>query len=1104
MTAAAPFTHQQYIGPVSLPSVASAPSRYQHPSRAPLSPTSSRALNQLPNNAHHLPAELPCQLSKPLDTAAPSSAIATYTRATAEAATAQFDHFAAPHSHEMYAQREMEPFPRYGPAASSARAGVCAPQPRGPLAPSELYTNDRRRQLQQQQQQMPTKAAAADADAKRKSKKPQLPSPPKVIIDSENRAYQTGQLLGQGGFARVYEAVDPEGRSKAFKVIAKSAILKSKKNRQKILAEIMIHRSLDHLHVVKFEDTFEDEENVYFRLELCRNGSLNDIVKRRGAFTEPEARYLMTQILCGCQNMHQNSIIHRDLKLGNIMLDEKMNVKIGDFGLAALLKYPEERKKTVCGTPNYIAPEVLYDQGEGHSFEVDVWSVGVILYTLLVGKPPFQTNNVTEIYERIKRNDYAIPPEARVSPEAQELITNILTHNPAERPTLVEIMDHAWFRSGPVPLYIPSTATKGAPFLPALTQQESQRNFEILKRQAQWNPDADKEVEEDEAIEMLADEEPAERKGLRDELRLQEEAEESRERMDREFQKAIEPGSPISALLKASRQPLVKAPPLQNTFGTMAKRNSSTSLARQLGNLALSRQQSDTALVASKADKENAGPSAMAPPSSFGARGSTLARNATSGRSALSNGPFDDPEKRLLQQKARLVAGMGSTQGRGGALQRQGSDENLESQPPTQELGRVASKTTLSSAPSTRSLTSGRRTGSSLESMTQALDEALSAISQGALYTPVDANGQPIVVDTEEVDDELNGTRVRAVSPKVFLISWIDHSERYGLGYALSDNTVGVSFRDSTSMILSATKTTMDYISTMRARPNSATSLTSSSTPSGHVDQLRREHYEMPTFNALTSSSAAVATTAAAGEADGEADGEAATVKAEESFATAHARIPSALHAKVKVMRYFESEIMERLYGADGPLTFVDHTTKTGMTFVHKWYRCRDAIVFRLSNGTVQFNFYDHTKVFFTHRGQVISVLEPYEEDKKQRMKSWSLAEFVDIVAEDRSRRETESEEKRRRTGAERAEVARTSPLERRLCRRLVKKVKFARDTLRTTMGGGKTLSASSTATSLATASTSSTTTTAASKLKSLPSSTTLAAETRPRQRTTS
>lgn len=146
----------------------------------------------------------------------------------------------------------------------------------------------------------------------------------------------------------------------------------------------MIHRSLSHHHIVRFEDVFEDDQNVYFRLELCASGvsdfarslsdvpfflgdpstdtlypfaqtdgsvmffrlqSMNDIVKRRGRYTEPEARYFMVQILAGCQNMHANYVIHRDLKLGNIFLDHNMNVKIGDFGLAALLKYPEERKK---------------------------------------------------------------------------------------------------------------------------------------------------------------------------------------------------------------------------------------------------------------------------------------------------------------------------------------------------------------------------------------------------------------------------------------------------------------------------------------------------------------------------------------------------------------------------------------------------------------------------------------------------------------------------------------------------------------------------------------------------------------------------------------
>lgn len=97
--------------------------------------------------------------------------------------------------------------------------------------------------------------------------------------------------------------------------------------------------------------------------------------------------------------MHTHQVIHRDLKLGNLFLDADMNVKVGDFGLAALIESPGERKKTICGTPNYIAPEVLFDQDNGHSFEVDTWSIGVILYTLVVGKPPFQTKDVKAIYK---------------------------------------------------------------------------------------------------------------------------------------------------------------------------------------------------------------------------------------------------------------------------------------------------------------------------------------------------------------------------------------------------------------------------------------------------------------------------------------------------------------------------------------------------------------------------------------------------------------------------------------------------------------------------------------------------------------------------------
>ena len=137
-----------------------------------------------------------------------------------------------------------------------------------------------------------------------------------------------------------------------------------------------------------------------------------DLLKKRKRLTEPEVRFYMWQLLDAIRYMHRRSIIHRDLKLGNLFLTKDLSLKIGDYGLAASLKHDGERKKyiliisrahltyrTICGTPNYIAPEILFDTQNGHSFEVDIWSLGVVMYTMLVGKPPFQTKDIKTIYK---------------------------------------------------------------------------------------------------------------------------------------------------------------------------------------------------------------------------------------------------------------------------------------------------------------------------------------------------------------------------------------------------------------------------------------------------------------------------------------------------------------------------------------------------------------------------------------------------------------------------------------------------------------------------------------------------------------------------------
>lgn len=114
---------------------------------------------------------------------------------------------------------------------------------------------------------------------------------------------------------------------------------------------------------------------------------MNELLRRRKRLTELEVQCYLMQIISSLKYLHQNRVIHRDLKLGNLFLNDKMEIKLGDFGLATKLEFEGERKRTICGTPNYIAPEIL-DGKNGHSYEVDFWSLGVIIYALLIGKVP--------------------------------------------------------------------------------------------------------------------------------------------------------------------------------------------------------------------------------------------------------------------------------------------------------------------------------------------------------------------------------------------------------------------------------------------------------------------------------------------------------------------------------------------------------------------------------------------------------------------------------------------------------------------------------------------------------------------------------------------
>ncbi|XP_017060136.1 serine/threonine-protein kinase polo [Drosophila ficusphila] len=283
---------------------------------------------------------------------------------------------------------------------------------------------------------------------------------PERLFDSNQRkTYKRMRFFGKGGFAKCYEIIDVETDDVfAGKIVSKKLMIKHNQ-KEKTAQEITIHRSLNHPNIVKFHSYFEDVQNIYIVLELCKKRSMMELHKRRKSITEFECRYYIYQIIQGVKYLHDNRIIHRDLKLGNLFLNDLLHVKIGDFGLATRIDYEGERKKTLCGTPNYIAPEILTKKG--HSFEVDIWSIGCVMYTLLVGQPPFETKTLKDTYSKIKKCEYRVPSYLRKP--AADMVIAMLQPNPESRPVIGQLLNFEFLKGSKVPMFLPSSCLTMAP-----------------------------------------------------------------------------------------------------------------------------------------------------------------------------------------------------------------------------------------------------------------------------------------------------------------------------------------------------------------------------------------------------------------------------------------------------------------------------------------------------------------------------------------------------------------------------------------------------------------------------------------------------------------
>ena len=304
-------------------------------------------------------------------------------------------------------------------------------------------------------------AAAADMDVN-----PRAHMLPQVTITDEitGATYLRGGLIGRGAFSQCYTVADTQKRIYAVKAVART-LLQKKKEYERVKREIRIHKGLAHRFVVQCHACLQDPNFVYILLEYCSNRSLMALHLRRRALTEPEGRYFFAQLVEATRYLHRCKVIHRDLKLGNLFLSDAMHVKVGDFGLATKVTYDGERQTERCGTPNYMAPEMVSMRKGGYSFEVDIWALGCILYTLLVGTPPFETHSIKTTFSKIRSNDYCIPASAGLSAEATRMIQVLLQSDPLQRPSPHAILQHPFLSQCYVPATLPPSALHMVPDL---------------------------------------------------------------------------------------------------------------------------------------------------------------------------------------------------------------------------------------------------------------------------------------------------------------------------------------------------------------------------------------------------------------------------------------------------------------------------------------------------------------------------------------------------------------------------------------------------------------------------------------------------------------
>jgi len=284
------------------------------------------------------------------------------------------------------------------------------------------------------------KAATGAAETKENARENKEQKPTAGQRQWSLNDFDIGKPLGNGKFGKVYLAREKKSHFiVALKVLFKNQLTKAGVEHQ-LRREIEIQAHLRHGNILRLYGYFFDQTRIYLILEFAAKGELYKELQKCGKFDEKRAAKYIRSLAGALHYCHTKHVIHRDIKPENLLLDLKGDLKIADFGWS--VHAPHKRRTTLCGTLDYLPPEMI--EGKPHDEAVDVWSLGVLCYEFLVGSPPFEATGHHETYKKITKVDLSFPKH--VSEGARDLISKLLVKDPATRLPLTEVENHPWIQ----------------------------------------------------------------------------------------------------------------------------------------------------------------------------------------------------------------------------------------------------------------------------------------------------------------------------------------------------------------------------------------------------------------------------------------------------------------------------------------------------------------------------------------------------------------------------------------------------------------------------------------------------------------------------------